>query len=49
VDASAYLSSMMIMLLPDMIADAWARGGAGRDAASQNEVLRTFYAALATP
>jgi hypothetical protein len=42
VEASAYLSSMMVIVLPDLLANAWARALPGREAVSQNEVLRAF-------
>jgi len=37
----------MVVVLPEMIADAWARALPGREAASQNEVLRMFFDELA--
>jgi hypothetical protein len=32
----------MIVVLPELLEDAWARALPGREAASQNEVLRAF-------
>ena len=35
----------MIVILPEMIEQAWARAAPGRQAAAQNEVLRLFWEA----
>jgi hypothetical protein len=41
VEASTYLSPVVIVL-PKLLDEAWARALPGREAAAQNEVLRTF-------
>jgi hypothetical protein len=40
--ARAPISSSMIIVLPELLEDAWARALPGREAAAQNEVLRAF-------
>jgi hypothetical protein len=35
----------MIVVLPELLEDAWARALPGREAAAENEVLRMFLAA----
>ena len=41
------ISSLMVIVLPEMIEAAWARAAPGREAASQNEALRMFFDELA--
>jgi hypothetical protein len=36
----------MVISLPEMLEQAWARALPGREAAAQNEVMRSFYATL---
>jgi len=39
VEARTYLSPMVVVL-PDLLEEAWARALPGREATAQNEVLR---------
>jgi len=41
------ISFLMIIVLPDLLQAAWDRAQPGREAASQNEVLRMFFDELA--
>jgi Phage capsid family len=43
------ISSLMIIVLPEMLEAAWARALPGRESVAQNEVLRMFYCTTGKP